>query len=150
MGGAFRECRIAPIDLYPNIDSTPPANTLRTAPSLLADCLLITANVNSFKTVSTVKAFDKRLREKRVFAAGFQEARTKHVGYDSTDSYYLVSSAAARGNFGCQLWRSKLLPGCDNASKDSLSIIVQEPRLLPVVAQVSFATLCFVVGHVPT
>eukprot|EP00929_Paragymnodinium_shiwhaense_P069733 TRINITY_DN35186_c0_g1_i3.p1 TRINITY_DN35186_c0_g1~~TRINITY_DN35186_c0_g1_i3.p1 ORF type:complete len:1769 (+),score=383.89 TRINITY_DN35186_c0_g1_i3:478-5784(+) len=65
-----------------------------------------------------------------VKVVGIQEARSSEAKY-MTEHYLVASSAADKGNYGCQIWLAKKWPGFCIASKH-LTVLVSRPRLIMV------------------
>ena len=84
---------------------------------------------------------------------GLQETRVATRGRGSNGRYHVLHSAAADGQFGCQLWLAKDLPiatfGRQTAVWDphSFCIIHDEPRLLLATARAGDCLFSFVVAH---
>ena len=69
----------------------------------------VTINAQTMKSRIKKDAYAAQLNKRRCRIAGIQEARTKAASVKTIGTYFVVSSAAENGNYGCQVWISKLL-----------------------------------------
>ncbi len=91
----------------------------------------------------------------RIAIGCFQEARNKSGRRQLIDNVLMLASAAANGNYGCEMWITLSAPFCVKGGKkvfltrDGVTAVFSDPRVLIVRCRALKVDVYIVSAHAP-